>query len=292
MATNPLFNHTDVQVEQTLVEDLIIEAIQVYGLDFYYLPKKTSNLDALFGEDSGTTSFEEAYPIEMYVKNVDGFEGEGNFLQQFGMQISDQVTFTVAVRRFNELETGLKKPHEGDLIWFGLTNSMFEVMFVEDESIFYQMGELFVYDLQCELFQNADQLFRTGVEAIDDYGMAIARGRTFELSSGTGIYTTGEFAYQGPSLSGASMLGIVKDFTQSGTPELTLIAVSENPASGVPIIGDESGASWTIDLTVQEIEDNMLQSIDEAETGDNWLIQQEGDDWIDFTESNPFSEEI
>ena len=297
MATKALFNHTDVQVEQTLVEDLIIEAIQVYGLDLYYLPKTTSDLDDLFGEDAGTTSYTDAYPIEMYVKNVEGFEGEGNFLQQFGMQISDQVTFTVAIKRFNELNTGLPRPQEGDLIWFGLTNSMFEVQFVEDESIFYQMGELFVFDLQCELFVYQDQVIKTGVTDIDAYARDIAVGSYYEFGVGSGVYELGEYVYQGPSLSGSSMVALVKDYsvsglTQSGTPELALYNESTNPASGVPIIGDSSGASWTLELTVQTIEDEDLQAIDDSDAGDNWMIEQEGDQWIDFTETNPFSEEF
>lgn len=297
MATKALFNHTDVPTEQNLVEDLIIEAIQVYGLDLYYLPKNTSDLDDLFGEDAGTTSYTEAYPIEMYVKNVEGFEGEGNFLQQFGMQISDQVTFTVAIKRFNELSTGLPRPQEGDLIWFGLTNSMFEIQFVEDESIFYQMGELFVFDLQCELFEFNNQVFNTGVDEIDTYGRDIATGTVFELATGSGTFLPGEYAYQGPSLSGATMLSIVKEFSSSGistsgVPEISLFNLSENPASGLPIIGDQSGASWTFELTVQTIEDDTLQGIEDDGTGDNWTIEQEGDQWIDFTENNPFSEEF
>lgn len=289
MATRALFNHTDVPVEQNLVEDLIIESIQIYGLDLYYLPKNTAKLDDLFGEDAGTTKYDQAYPIEMYIKNVEGFEGEGNFLQQFGMQIDDQVTFTVARKRFDELSTGLVRPEAGDLIYFGLTNSMFEINFVEDESIFYQMGKIFVFDLQCQMFEFSDQLFRTGIEEIDAYGLAIASGTNIVLYSGVGTYTIGEYVYQGTSLEDANMTAVVKDFSvsgisQSGEPEIELISMSDQPASGVPIIGDESGASWTTVLSAIAIDENEMEEV----KGDNWIIEQEADEWIDFSENNPF----
>jgi len=291
MATKAIFNHTDVPVEQDLLEDLIIESIQIYGLDMYYLPQNTTKLDTLFGEDAGTTMYTQAYPVEMYVKNVEGFEGDGNFLQQFGMEIRDQVTFTVARSRFDDLNTGLEMPNEGDLIWFPVTQSMYRIQFVEHESIFYQLGKLHTYDIQCELFEFADELFMTGVQEIDQYGLDIAQGRTFELITGSGTYLTGEYAYQGSDFDSASMKGVVKNFTTSGAPEIEMINVTETPASGVTLIGVDSAASWTVNMPITNIEENELSAIDDSDSGDNWAIEQEAEGWIDFSEENPFSEE-
>ena len=108
--------------------------------------------------------------VEMYIKNVDGFEGEGDFLSKFGLQIRDSITFTVSMRKFTE-EIGTYdetvRPEEGDLIYFPLNRKIFEVMHVEHESIFYQMGSLQTYDLRCELFEFSQERFDTGVPEID-----------------------------------------------------------------------------------------------------------------------------
>jgi hypothetical protein len=111
--------------------------------------------------------------MEMYVKSVDGFEGEGDFLSRFGLQIRDQVTFSVAYRTFERFATRLDpdqtRPNEGDVIYFPLNDKMFKVMFVEHESVFYQHGALQVYDLRCELFEYSGERFQTGRYEIDHH---------------------------------------------------------------------------------------------------------------------------
>lgn len=100
MATNFFFNNFFNSQEQTLVEDLIIESIKIYGLDVIYLPRKTGSVDTIFNEDKGR-SYLTSIPIEMYVKNVEGFAGDGEFLSKFNLEIRDQITFTVARRTFS-----------------------------------------------------------------------------------------------------------------------------------------------------------------------------------------------
>lgn len=299
MATRTLFNvgHTTVATEQNLVEDLIIEAIQIYGIDVYYLPKSTTDLSTLFGEDLGTTEFNNGYQVEMYVKNVEGFEGQGNFLETFGLQIQDQVTFTVAISRFEATVSGISLPQEGDLIYFPITEGFYEIQYVEEESIFYQMGKLYVYDLQCELFAYDGQIIKTGVTEIDDTAQEIAVGQVFQLTTGSGTFTDNEYVYQGATFSGASMRAMVKDFNVSGistpgTPEIELINISEYPASGVALTGVDSGASWIVTLNTANTTDEIMSAIDDSNTGDNFAIETEADNWIDFTEPNPFSEEF
>ena len=156
-------------MEQNLIEDLIIESIRIYGHDVWYLPRTLGAKDELLNEDD-LPIFNEAYMVEMYIKNIDGFEGEGDFLSKFGLQIRDSITFTLSMRKFTE-EIGSYneevRPNEGDLIYFPLNNKMFEVMHVEHEAIFYQMGSLQTYDLRCELFEYSQQRFTTGVTEID-----------------------------------------------------------------------------------------------------------------------------
>jgi hypothetical protein len=165
-------------MEQNLIEDLIIESIRIYGHDVWYISRTLGALDDLLNEDD-LSIFKHAYSMEMYIKNVDGFEGEGDFLSRFGLQIRDSITFTCAIRTFNAeigFHTEDVRPQEGDLIYFPLNNKIFEIKHVEHEAIFYQMGNLQTYDLRCELFEYSGERFETGWEDIDnllvDYNLA------------------------------------------------------------------------------------------------------------------------
>lgn len=157
-------------MEQSLIEDLVIESIKIYGMDVWYIPRTFVAKDDILNEDDIST-FNEAYMAEMYVKSVDGFEGEGDFLSKFGLEIRDSITMTIA-RRTYESEVGSyrssgTRPLEGDLIYLPLNNKIFEIQHVEHESIFYQMGSLQTYDLRADLFEYSGERFRTGQQFID-----------------------------------------------------------------------------------------------------------------------------
>ena len=169
MAKNFYFENFQNSMEQNLIEDLIIESIKIYGIEVYYMPRTLGAKDELLNEDD-LPIFNDAYLIEMYVRNVDGFEGEGDFLSKFGLQIRDSITLTVAIRSFDaEINryTEEVRANEGDLIYFPLNGKIFEVMHVEHESIFYQMGQLQTYDLRCELFEYSGERFNTGIDDLD-----------------------------------------------------------------------------------------------------------------------------
>lgn len=172
MATNVFFQNYDYFNEQELIDDLVIESIQIYGVDVIYLTRSLQATDEIMNEDD-LSIFDNAYEMEMYVKSVDGFEGEGDFLSRFGLQIRDTATFTVAKRTFERfatrLQTTLTRPNEGDLIYFPLNQKFFKITFVEHESVFYQSGALQVFDLKCELFEYSNERFSTGFEYIDNY---------------------------------------------------------------------------------------------------------------------------
>lgn len=157
-------------MEQNLIEDLIIESIRIYGHDVWYMPRTLGAKDELLNEDD-LSLFTDAFMIEMYIKNVEGFEGEGDFLSKFGLQIRDSITFTVSMRKFTE-DVGAYneeiRPKEGDVIYFPLNRKMFEIQHVEHEAIFYQMGSLQTYDLRCELFEYSGERFQTGLNFIDE----------------------------------------------------------------------------------------------------------------------------
>ena len=172
--TNLYFNNFEMTGEQRLVDDLITESIKIHGMETLYMPRTLINDDKLFNEDV-MSEFKNAYALEMYILSADGFEGQGDFLSKFGVQIRDEIKFTVSRRRFSEeipddcTTEALGRPVEGDLVYFPLTKKIYEVKFVEHEAIFYQMGSLQTYDLSCELFEYSHQEIDTGIAAIDKF---------------------------------------------------------------------------------------------------------------------------
>ena len=177
MSTNFYFqagNTSGTTNEQRLVEDLIIESLKIYGHDVYYLPRTQVNLDTLFGEDI-LSQFTQAYPIEMYLTNVEGWAGEKEIFTKFGIEVRDKATFIVAKRRWeNSVEQMAQavqlpeRPAEGDLIYLPKTDAMFEIKFVEHLDPFFQVGKFYVYSLQCELWQYSSEAVQTGIDEIDD----------------------------------------------------------------------------------------------------------------------------
>lgn len=187
MATSVYFNNFASSGEQALIEDLITESIKVYGCDVYYIARTYKEMTTTQKVEGGFDTTYETYDeilneddsptynlncmIDMYIKNVDGFEGDGDFLSKFGLEIRDEITFTVSQRNW-ELEgapqVGKKVPQAGDLIFFPLNDKVFKVAHVEHEAIFYQMGALQTYDIRCELFEYSNEVFETGISLIDD----------------------------------------------------------------------------------------------------------------------------
>lgn len=169
MATNFFFNNFQASQEQLLLENLIIESIKIYGQDMLYIPRKLNNYDSIYGADD-QSSYENAYGIEMYIKSVDGFSGDGNFMSKFGIEIRDQVIFSMAQRIFNQ-EVGnyttQVRPNEGDLIYFPLNKKCFQIKYVNKFEMFYQLGALQTWEVTCELFEYSGETINTGIPEID-----------------------------------------------------------------------------------------------------------------------------
>jgi hypothetical protein len=177
MPTNFYFQNGDTSgttAEQRLVESLVIESLKIYGHDIYYLPRTLVNRDTIFDEDT-LSQFTQSYPLEMYLENVDGFEGEGDIFSKFGIEIRDQATFVLSKKRWEEMVVtsgGIfqldARPAEGDLLFFAKTGSLFEIKYVEFQNPFYQLGKIYVFKLQCELFEYSSEVIDTGIEALDN----------------------------------------------------------------------------------------------------------------------------
>ena len=188
MATNVFFNQA-VKTEQNLVEDLIVESLRFYGHNCYYLPRKIVNEDTILG-DAAESSFEDAYEIEMYLEGNDGFEGEGELYSKFGIETRESASFILSRRsweRFVSLDANLAtglRPNEGDLVYFPLSNSLFEIKFVEHENVFYQLGKLYTFKLSCDLYEYSGEDFDTSIEAIDtDMDLATGAITTLTLAN-------------------------------------------------------------------------------------------------------------
>ena len=176
MATNHFFqggNSIGATGEQRLVEDLVIESLKVYGHDIYYMPRTLVNKDKIFDEDE-LSRFTQAYPMEMYLDNVNGYEGQGDIFTRFGLEVRDQATFVLAKRRWDDLVltsggtfTQTTRPSEGDLLYMPKTKSIFEIKYVDFQNPFYQLNQIYVFRLTVELFEYSSEDLDTGITEID-----------------------------------------------------------------------------------------------------------------------------
>lgn len=167
MALNPYHNHYTAVNEQNLTDQLIIEAIQMKGVEVLYMPRTHNNYNRLFGEDP-TSSFEECVSIEMYPVDVQGFGGDGELMSKFGLEIKDTATFVVNKTRFKEEFPDWIRPREGDLMFMPYTNAILEIKFVNHESPFFNQGKMYVWELKVETFEFSYEDVETGNDNLDD----------------------------------------------------------------------------------------------------------------------------
>ena len=174
MALNPFFLQGS-PGEQRLIQNLINEQLQIYGVEITYIPRKFVNKTSII-EEVQSSRFDDNFLLEAYVNTYEGYSGAGDIMTKFGVSLKDEVTLTISQERFTDFiapfldaedyELG-SRPREGDLIFFPLGSRLFEVKFVEHEQPFYQLGKNYVYQLQCELFEFEDEVIDTGIDEID-----------------------------------------------------------------------------------------------------------------------------
>ena len=272
MPTNVYFD-TGTKPEQLLYEDLMIEQLKIYGQDVFYIPRTLVKEDELFGEDT-LSKFGDAYQIEMYFENVEGYEGEKEIMSKFGLQMNEDVTFVVARRRFEQLvshDSNLiikTRPNEGDLIYFSKVSKLFEITFVDHDDPFYQVHNLPAFKLKCKTFEYSGEDLDTGITEIDaiedansldllQYQITMEQSGTFneglELEDGTGNIEQ-------------------EDSTDN--------VIGENETGGEKIVLE------TGDYIIQEA--FKVDTVDENAMND--FFEKEDDDILDFSESNPFGD--
>ena len=265
--------------EQTFIENLIVESIEIYGQDIYYMPRTYVNRDTILGEVENSR-FTQALQVRAYVNNVEGWEGQGELLSKFGVRIEDKTTFVFSREKFtsavddNAVLNVEGRPNEGDLIWFPATKHLFEIQFVEAERPFYQLGKGFVWECQCELFQYADEALDTGVAEIDGIEAAFANAITVNFAAGgTGTFTVGEVVAGGTS-------NVTAEVKAWNATDRQLQVYNRSGIFTIPetVTGQTSGAAWT------SASYNTLNNVNTADSIDtNFGFETADDDIIDLS---------
>lgn len=299
MPTRNLYFSHGTRNERFLYEDLMIEQLRVFGQEVVYLPREIVARDTILGEDA-LSKFEEVYCIEMYVENVSGFEGEGDIISKFGLEVRDDVTLVVSKRRFDLLvdqKSNLlaqDRPKEGDVIYMPVFKKMFEVQFVEDEDPYYQIADIPLFKLKCTTFEYSHEKLDTGIDAIDDIETALSTDQlAHQISLETGVGTTGALLMETPSLSQLQLDGTDTLSTDSGSGLVLNSADGTNVDEGDDILLEDDLGDYKYLLLedfAHDTKDDGAQNLE--------FIQESGldsefdpnDDIFDFSEKNPFGD--
>ena len=310
MPRNVYFSQA-VRSEQNLYEDLVIESLKIFGQDVYYIPRTLVERDTILGEDPAS-SFDDAYLIEAYIDNQDGFEGAGDLYQKFGLEIRDEANFIISKRQwerliglYNNTLENVHKPKEGDIIFLPLSNSFFEITFVEHEKPFYQLSNLPVYTLTCSLFEYSEEKFDTGVSDIDNTAALEAYQTTLNVSTTNSVnFTKGEIVTQTlvaavgdtPAIVVSGTISSI-DILSAAASRITVINVGVTGSSSemreftvsdsIGLVGSESNVTCYITNTY-DVSDSESFTLDNA--AQNYEFEIEADGFLDFTETNPFGD--
>ncbi len=235
MALNPFFTQ-GTRNEQNLLQSLNNEMIKMYGVECYYIPRKYLTTNTVIKEVI-QSKFDDAYPIEAYVQNYDTYQGNGRILSKFGVEVQDDINLVISRERFETYiqplirnETGIKvssRPSEGDLIWFPLDDRLYEIKFVEHAKPYYQLKELYVYELQCEVFRYEDETIDTGVGQIDDVLEDVGYSQTLTLT-GVGETATAVTSWRNGGVQFINLLDAGYGYRATPT-----IGISSAPAGGI-----------------------------------------------------------
>ena len=243
------------EAEKRLYENLIIEGLKIYGQDIYYLPRTLVNRDLILGEDVAS-KFNAAYLAEMYMETTEGFAGQQEIINKFGLEIREDTTFMVSKRRWLDLVDDPAtmivsgRPNEGDIIYMPLMNSFFEIQFVEDQEPFFQLGQLPVYKLRCTRFEYSSERLDTGVSDID---------------AAEDKYSLDQLAHQ-------------------------MSLENEDGALLLEADGPDSSSNYLLMETYNLQTQSPYADNNDLDTAAGFDTSSTADDILDFTERNPFGE--
>lgn len=243
---NRAFNFHSTNSESSLLNSLIKEAISIYGLDFIYIPRKFVNKDRLYGEDV-LSAFEESYEMVFYVKSFDQYGGESKILSKFGLDLQDQATLIVARDTFSSVmsPTEITQPRVGDMLYFNIDKKLFQITNVLEESIFFQLGKLYTYELTIEIFDYSDEKLKTGIDDIDLLDNINDDQYEIKVGTGTGNYQVDEQVYIGSDFISSTFNGIVDSYDVS-KKVVVISSIDGEFTPGQILIGSNSDAEHPI----------------------------------------------
>jgi len=293
MATSNYFQqYGGRQSERDMYQDLFDEQIFLFGSDVKYIPRVKVRDDAM--NDLIISRFNDFATIEMFLINVEGFGSPSEMMSKFGLKITDEVTFVCSKRRWLDyvdplIDTTIQSsPNDGDLIYYPLTNDLYEIKFVEREIPFYALGQQYVFQMTAEIWQPGNSIFETGDDDIDGFGYTDANViPIFVKVGGTGAFTPGEIIEQTyTTVDGDTITASAKVVEWQPTARKLRVTdttgqfrIDEN------IEGQDTGAIWEI---------QSFSTIDfeltDYEYAQNKYYETKGDSILDFTETNPFGE--
>jgi len=290
MPTSVYFNNYNSIAEQRVLEDLIVESIKIMGFDGYYLPNDNDIArDLLFGEDP-VKKFQSAFPVELYLSNTLDYDGEKEFFSKFGLEIKNNINVIVSKRSFAQRvpQNVFQRPREGDLIYVPYLNGtgeLYEIKFADQDKDFHTLGRRvpYFYELQLEKFKFSHELINTGVQEIDDSATFSSYTIQLNVGAGTGTYQNKEIVYQAHdnTQSNATVVAIVQEWNKkANTLNVTNIAGEFRPSAN--IIGASSNAKYLL-ANFDPLKDNVRD-----ESSDNYIIENQANSIIDFSETNPF----
>jgi hypothetical protein len=299
MSTTNVYFSQGTRNEQYLIEDLIIESLRIYGQEVMYIPRTLVSKDEILGEDR-LSKFKSAFPIEMYFENVDSFGGQGAFIQKFGLMMEQSATLVVARRRWEQfvgrygVTTVPTRPNEGDLIYFPLSKGLFEIKFVQHQDPFYQLGKLYVYKLQVELFQYASEAIDTGIAAVDAFE-TLKTFNTNTTRNNTGGVKSITITSNGSGYTSVPTISLISSTGMGATAEAV---INNGQVTSINVTNSGTGYQTPPVITITggsgtgaQAESHIEINIDKADSfGDNNKFKQQSSTVLNFDDSNPFGE--
>ena len=280
------FSH-GTHAEKRLYEDLIIEQLKVFGHDVYYMPREEISRDDILGNTND--KFTDAYSIEMYVEDVNGFAGQGDLVGKFGIEVRDELTFVVSRRQFEILvdntsnTLSINRPREGDIVWMPLFKKFWQIDFVEDEDPMYQINDLPIFKLKCSMWEYSSESVETGVGDIDDRLDSVTLDvLENQISLESGTTSSG-------SLLSENITGDVKVLLSEAGDTI----VDETDSDNIILEDDPNYLEYII--LEDAVTENMITDTSDADNKAFDTAAGLGDfdsdnDIFDFSENNPFGD--
>lgn len=282
MAVNPYFrSNYNGRADQNLLDSLVIESIKIHGHDCYYIPRTLVAFDQLYAEDK-LSAFKEAITLEIYLISANGFEGDKDIITEFGLEIRDEIKFSISKKRFKDEITrarmDVKVPRDGDLIYIPIDKSVFEITFVEDVETFYQLGNLYTYGLTCKRFEFGAEKFDSGISEVDTFENDFGTSTDIVFDNVIGSFMQSEMIYQGLNLVDATARAKVKSYSSSNK-KISITDVYGNFNQETPVIGHDS-------LAIGNFIAEPVYNSNEINK-DNVLVKEYSAPRINRTETNP-----